>query len=375
MSKMSTTDSSKSAAKKQSGSMDEDPCASCQVPLSTEDLCLQCERCELWVCLECTKYTLEEFRFMEDNVQIKWYCSEHCAESTTVTRRRSPAPKKQSGAVTNENLLEFMKTMNENMSKLTNTMGNMQAQIDEKTDMSTTNQMKTEMVDIKRRVEQLENTVKDPFPPLPPGAGLGSPLQNGARPATFHGAARVSRDEAVRDENEKSEHDGKKNNVVVFHVPESESIFKNEVKRHDLEIMKALCEQLDEFEPDEISDVKRLGRKLPDAKRPLIVTFREENSKAKLMTGLYQLREANEPFKSMRVQHDFTRAERENEKGLVAQMKESNANEKGNFFYVVKGLPGSRDVRKIEKRNGGSMRTDQSQGLPASQVLQEPPAV
>ena len=68
----------------------------------------------------------------------------------------------------------------------------------------------------------------------------------------------------------------------------------------------------------------------------------------------------------MRVQHDLTPAEREVEKTLIEEMKDKNANEKENFFWVVKGMPGSRKTVRIEKRNrepSAAAARDQPEGV------------
>lgn len=111
-----------------------------------------------------------------------------------------------------------------------------------------------------------------------------------------------------------------------------------------------MCNQCTEIEADKIVDVKRLGKKTVGSARPVVVKFSDEQTKASLMTNLSELRNADEPFDEMRVQHDMTPSERETEKKLIAEAKEKSEADSENFFYVVRGLPGNRKVVQVKKR-------------------------
>ena len=65
----------------------------------------------------------------------------------------------------------------------------------------------------------------------------------------------------------------------------------------------------------------------------------------------------------MRVQHDLTPAEREQEKKLVQEAREHTLNEQEIFFYVVRGLPGNRKIVRVQKR----VRPRDTKGEPKQQ--------
>ena len=111
-----------------------------------------------------------------------------------------------------------------------------------------------------------------------------------------------------------------------------------------------LCEQCDQFENDEIVDVKRYGRKTQGENRPVVVTFKEGKSKARHMTSLYNLRDADAPYNNIRVQHDLTPAEREQEKKLVQEATELTLNEQ-DFFLRGEGGSNRRERRGQIKNN------------------------
>ena len=116
----------------------------------------------------------------------------------------------------------------------------------------------------------------------------------------------AEREMVARATNELKEHNDRKNNVIVFNMPETKSNLKVECRKHDLDLAIKLSNHCDEFQDDEIIDVKRLGKKNAETARPIIVKYKDEQAKAKLMTNLVSLKNSEEPFKKMRIQHDMT---------------------------------------------------------------------
>ena len=263
--------------------------------------------------------------------QVKWYCPE-CNEKT----------KRSDGidTVTNEMLMTFMKNMNQN---LTDIMTQLSLKAD-KTETSKINKqlneldkrIATQMTGIDERIVVLENTTKEAPPPAQP------PISKEAE-----------REMVARATNELKEHGERKNNVIIFNMPESRSNLKTECRKHDLDLAVNLSKHCGEFQDDDIVDIKRLGKKSVENTRPTIVKFKDEQTKARLMTNLVNLKNAEDPYKSMRIQHDMTPQERETEKQLILEAKAKSENDEGNFFYVVRGLPGNRNIVKVLRRRIG----------------------
>ena len=50
------------------------PCAVCNKPVKCNQKGLQCNTCEIWVHLKCTDLNLEQYEFLEVNVDNPFYC-------------------------------------------------------------------------------------------------------------------------------------------------------------------------------------------------------------------------------------------------------------------------------------------------------------
>ena len=69
-----------------------------------EDQMIQCEECLKWTCTKCADISDEQYKFMTEKDQLKWYCVD-CNDK----------PKQ---AVKNEMLMDYLKNMNDNLSKI-----------------------------------------------------------------------------------------------------------------------------------------------------------------------------------------------------------------------------------------------------------------
>ena len=330
---------------------DEGPCEQCREIFGSADYMLQCEKCLGWLCLDCGGYSDSEYLFMANNDQVKWECQQ-CNQKTNVK-----------GDVTNDTLLNFMKKMNENI-------GSIQTQLNQKTDITVTNKLdkkvtdlNAEVTDLSRRFRDIETNQKNPTPPQ---TQLPAEVQKKVvAQAAYH--------------YEVENHNERQNKVIIFNMPESGSDLKVACRQHDSQTVIDLCNQCDDFDPDEIIEVSRLGPKKLGSRRPTNVTLLDVSTKSRLMRNLHRLRDAEEPFKSIRVNHDFTRSEREKEKELRAEAKtktEQAKIDKENFIYVVRGLPGERRVVTVTP--WGRPRNQEGNGENQQEVLGAdggPPAV
>ena len=221
---------------------EEAPCALCKKVFGDDDNMRQCEGCLTWTCIKCADVTVDQYNFMMGKDQVKWYCSE-CNEKS----------KNTDGNVTNEMLMTFMKNMNQNLTDITSQL----ALKADKTETDKINKhineldkrLANQITGIDERLEVLENTTNETPPPAQP------PISKEAE-----------REMVARATNELKEHNDRKN-VIVFHMPESRSNLKVECRKHDLDLAIKLSNHCDEFQDDEIIDVKRLGEKmqrLPD---------------------------------------------------------------------------------------------------------------
>ena len=72
----------------------------------------------------------------------------------------------------------------------------------------------------------------------------------------------AEREMVARATNELKEQNDRKNNVIVFNMPESKNNLKVQCRKHDLDLAIKLSNHCNEFQDDEIIDIKRLVKKM-----------------------------------------------------------------------------------------------------------------
>ena len=154
-------------------------------------------------------------------------------------------------------------------------------------------------------------------------------------------------DETKKKADEEKDREGRSNNIIIYRVPEVDG--SDRVKSD-----KAFCVQLAnealeiDMGEDDIKSVFRLGKK-SDINRPLLVQFRERTCKNRVMESLFKLKNSDDKFKNISITHDMTKQERSDCKALVDQAKQKQSEEKGEYLYRVRGLPGAMKVIRIQK--------------------------
>ena len=140
-------------------------------------------------------------------------------------------------------------------------------------------------------------------------------------------------------------------NVVIFNVIESTKDSKEECIKEDEAFFTELCEEV-KIGKQSIIKVVRIGKKENDKNRPLKVCFCNEFDKRKFFANLYYLKNSEEKYRKVQVQHDLSKEERETIKNLGKEADEKNSQEKPkDFLYRVRGSPGAMKIVKVYKRN------------------------
>ena len=122
-------------------------------------------------------------------------------------------------------------------------------------------------------------------------------------------------------------------NIVVYNVPEGTNSLKAENATHDRELKKQLTEHTTDghYQPESLQ-LRRLGSKPKNEtgkdearSRPLLVTFPDEDKKASVMKNLHKLKTKAEPFREMVIKHDMSREDREKERLLQKEARETHS--------------------------------------------------
>ena len=149
-------------------------------------------------------------------------------------------------------------------------------------------------------------------------------------------------------------------NVMIFNAPEPETHLKEVREREDRELVIGLYNEVCGMQIDaqkDITGVIRLGiRPMEEGKpRPLKVLLREKETKVGLFKNLWKLREAEEKYKTLSIQHDLTKKEREEERKLMEESRAREARDEGKHKYRVRGPPWARKIVQLKpKRTEGA---------------------
>ena len=130
---------------------------------------------------------------------------------------------------------------------------------------------------------------------------------------------KIESEELLKEERERER---RKNNMIIFNIPEPEDPSREGRKRADtekvLEIIQICESDITELDFDKIS---RIGIKKDDKSRPIMVSLKEGKSEKKksLFISLAKLLESNK--KEIKVAHDMTIKQREEHKELLEEAK------------------------------------------------------
>lgn len=147
--------------------------------------------------------------------------------------------------------------------------------------------------------------------------------------------------------------ENRKNNIIIYGVPESTAEDGLERKIDDTKFLCKLFEEAMELDgsSDSIGKVIRLGRKSEDndRPRPLLVGFDTVWNKSQVLRETRKLK-GKEEYASVTLKHDMTKAQRERQKRLTAEAKRmEDEDTSGDFIYRVRGPLGRRGIMKIKK--------------------------
>ena len=137
-------------------------------------------------------------------------------------------------------------------------------------------------------------------------------------------------------------------NIVIFNLPE-EGETSDQSMGNDLKMTENFTNVVADMKKPELN-VRRLGRK-GDNPRPMLVSFKNDDDKSKVMRNLYKLKNAKSPLNKISVKHDMTKQEREQDKKPEGEARSHNdRNSDPTYKFVVTGLPWDRKIIKVRKR-------------------------
>lgn len=239
------------------------PCKTCkkQVGDGPRAEAIQCDRCVAWLHLRCTKLNKEEYEFLTTHPKttINWFCDVCRKELLTGEGGQDDRIAQQGAKI--DTLMHVIQTMQSQMVDMQTSMAMV---LDNSAKKETT-------VEVEKKVE-----------------------------------TQVT--EALEDQQEKEE---KKNNIMIFNLPESRSDDEDQEVEDDIKVVKEVMSIVHpNIGADTISDktITRLGRRKEGKTRPIKVYFDNDLSKGKVFRNALKLR-TTEKFSKVNISNDKTKKE------------------------------------------------------------------
>lgn len=271
---------------------------------------LECEVCELHYCQACLKLSVSEYEFLSKREDMHWFCA-RCEDGTLLSIKTDREIA--------ERCADYFKVLEDKIKNMETDMGS-------KVDMQQFIQLE-EVIDTKVdkvQMDQLEDRVSK----------IERNFGNRAS-STPSGRETVRDSEELVNENltELRDRESRKENLVLFNIPESTSDDTDSRKLYDIAETTELLESELNVQT-EVANPVRLGKKQMNSRypRPLRVTVESERTKWKILKAAKNLKESRkEEYKAVFIKRDMTRMERAQEEDLRKQLadKRKEAEEKG----------------------------------------------
>jgi hypothetical protein len=312
-------------------------CAGCGVTIHEDSRALQCDYCQAgaaWKCTECLGISNETYDALsEEGGCLKWFC-EGCEKSLNEPRQGLSG---QSGPLgPSGDRVDTLLTL---MEKLIGKFDNVEARLAEK--------VSTEVV------QKLEDRIRSLEEKMASKADLWG-MESGSA-SDQEVLESVVKTELRNKLEEDSEIEKRKNNVILYRVPEDLKEDPAIRKDKDTRFITEMCSDVFgiELNPTDMQKMYRLGRPVEGGMaRPLLVSFSTVKVKTELMENLRNLRDSNLRYKAVGIAHDLTPRQRAEVKRVLedARNAQGTEQEQGNFKFIVVGQNTKPRVIKVNRR-------------------------
>ena len=158
------------------------------------------------------------------------------------------------------------------------------------------------------------------------------------------------KDEVLKAQKNNNDETSRKNNIIIYRMPESDSEDNKERIAFDNDFVNDLAQNGLKLQKEQIpiNKIYRLGKKNAEVARPLLVKFESPEAKDHVMNNLNKLKSADPKYRAISIAHDLTPSQRESLRRAITDAKEkmlanqSNGNingNSGNSKFRVVGPP------------------------------------
>ena len=308
-------------------------CKTCQKKYTKEtDKVMECEYCENYFCITCIDMSTTAYTHLSKSSAM-WFCTS-CMPKIRETIKIEK---------------DIEKRCSEHYEKLQKICQDMENEFDNKfTDVEN-------KVDTKCSKQEVEAIVNDKLKTLSVKGGdeeitkmVQTTVTDMVDTKIQHKLAESGKEIADRKSREK--------NIIMFKAGEPDINIIEERVKSDKEFVGKILNEM-HFETREhitIEKVIRLGKRKEnplDNPRPLIVTFSTVEAKKEFLKNSMKLKESSdEGIKTVSVQNDMIKQDREREQELVQEKFSKNSEVGVNYRYVIRGPPGERKLVQIRRK-------------------------
>ena len=249
--------------------------------------------------------------------------------------------------------------------KLVGKLADVEDKLKDKGDLKSVEQLESRITKLEERLSQGESNLEHRLATIDEHVSryVTDKIRTLEESKIVHGSTssmeQVVKDEVGKQLEEDKEIEERRQNIIVYKVPEDVSADFATRKDND---MKFITDMLfDVFhiniQDGDIEKFFRLGRFSRDAEtaRPLLVRFKDLSMKEKVMTNVALLRQADSQFTSVNIAHDLTPRQREEIKTMITAAKkeyvDSGNEDVENYRFVVVGQGPRRKVIKLRRQN------------------------
>ena len=294
-------------------------------PKNKGDQSIMCDCCNLFYHIRCVGVSDEKLKILDDD-DLHWYCPICNIASGKL---------KDQVTVLQANYLELQAQVETINTK-------QKAQDDDITEIKSN--LKTKFDDLQAQIEELKTKPSTP-------TKLPTDISNPSTPIDVPKIKSIITheiNELKRDEEEMKLQEKKKNNLIFFKFPEETFDTHDELMMDDFNKLKEACEPIELKEKD-ISQLFRVGKKETGKTRPILVTFKEEELRMKILKKSRDMEIKTEDGELIKVSvsTDKTPKQRETERKLREEIAKRKA--QGEVDLVIRNekiVPFRRSAQK-----------------------------
>ena len=267
-------------------------CGRCSVRVKNNDNAMKCDECHCWFHIGCEKVSKALYEVMKENKELMWFCS-RCRPQIRRNAQEVQKLRSQNQSLTEE--LEMEKRENKEIREM---LKNLQE----------------ENKGLLGRVKALERGWAE--------------KENKIIEKTWEKV-----EERLEEWEEKK---SRRNNIMIFHMKESDKRDGEEREKDDLEACEEIIRESLGLDNIQIEKVLRMGKKVDGKRRALQVRLASEKQKWAVVSKAKALRnERDEEKKKIGISPDLTKREREESLALRRLLHERRA--EGGQWKIIRG--------------------------------------